>query len=170
MGDKDDQQPTDGLDALLDERRRFDPPAAFRERAVAADPAVYDRAAADPEAFWSGFASELSWSRPWETTLQGEGPDARWFVGGQMNASVNCLDRHLEAGLRNKAALIWEGEPGDRSTWTYFDLHREVEGPRTGRAQDLRPGLTERGLQGDGQQNGDKKAHRCILRRIIEVP
>ncbi|HKQ62129.1 MAG TPA: acetate--CoA ligase [Candidatus Polarisedimenticolaceae bacterium] len=116
----------DGLDALLDERRRFPPPAEFAARARVRDPGIYARAAADPAAFWAGLAGELSWSAPWRQVLSGEGPDARWFVGGRINASVNCLDRHVAGGRRNQAALIWEGEPGDRRTWTYFDLHREV--------------------------------------------
>jgi acetyl-CoA synthetase len=124
--DRDERDADLGLDALLDERRRFEPPAGFRQRAVVRDPAVYARAAQDPAAFWAGFAAELQWSAPWRSVLEGRGPEARWFVGGRLNASVNCLDRHLEAGRGNQAALVWEGEPGDRSTWTYFALHREV--------------------------------------------
>jgi acetyl-CoA synthetase len=115
-----------GLEDLLEETRIFDPPPAFRAAATVADPDVYARAKADPTAFWEGFARELEWQKPWDTVLSGSGPDARWFVGGQINASVNCLDRHVRGPLRNKAALIWEGEPGDRKTWTYFDLWREV--------------------------------------------
>jgi acetyl-CoA synthetase len=116
----------DQLDVLLDENRRFDPPDGFRQAARVQDAKVYEQAHADPVAFWSGLASELRWSSPWEHVLQGEGVDARWFGGGRINASVNCLDRHVEGPNRNKAALIWEGEPGDQRTWTYFDLHREV--------------------------------------------
>jgi acetyl-CoA synthetase len=118
--------PHEGLDALLQESRRFDPPPGFRERAIVRDESVYARAAADPRAFWAGFAAELRWLRPWDHVLQGEGPATRWFVGGRINASVNCVDRHVEGAHRNKAALIWEGEPGERRTWTYFDLYREV--------------------------------------------
>jgi acetyl-CoA synthetase len=114
------------LEDLLEETRCFAPPAAFRDAAVIADPGVYDRAAADPSRFWASFARELEWMKPWDAVLEGKGPDARWFVGGQINASVNCLDRHVRGPHRNKAALIWEGEPGDRRTWTYFDLWREV--------------------------------------------
>jgi acetyl-CoA synthetase len=120
--DKDDKE----IDVLLDENRLFEPPEGFASDARVADPEVYERAAADPEAFWSGFASELTWSEPWKKVLEGEGPDARWFVGGRINASVNCVDRHIDGPTRNKAALIWEGEPGDQRTWTYFDLFREV--------------------------------------------
>ncbi len=121
-----DATASDRFDALLEENRRFDPPAEFRERAMVQDLAVYAEAEADPEGFWSRWASELVWSRGWTRVLEGSGPDARWFVGGELNASVNCLDRHVRGPRRNKAALIWEGEPGDRRTWTYFDLYREV--------------------------------------------
>ena len=111
---------------LLEETRRFDPPPAFRAAAHVRDEEIFPRADADPVAFWEEQARELEWMRPWDVALQGEGPDARWFVGGRLNASVNCLDRHVRSAHRNKAALIWEGEPGDRATWTYFDLWREV--------------------------------------------
>src|SRR5207244_9748104 len=80
----------------------------------------------DPEAFWARFAAELEWSRPWDRILDWQPPHAKWFVGGTINASVNCLDRHVRGPRRNKAALIWEGEPGDRRTLTYFELYRQV--------------------------------------------
>ena len=70
----DDKTPGEGFDSLLEENRTFDPPPEFRERAVAADPAVYDRAAADPVAFWEGFARELEWDKPWDKTVDGTGP------------------------------------------------------------------------------------------------
>jgi len=127
MADEKKPAPSDrGLDSLLEENRRFDPPAAFRGRARVADDEVYARAAEDPSAFWAQFAEELHWIRRWDHVVQGEGPEARWFVGGKLNACVNCVDRHIAGPRRNKAALIWEGEPGDRRTWTYFDLYREV--------------------------------------------
>lgn len=122
----DSRTPEQGISALLKEERRFEPPAGFRETANISDPAVYERAAADPEAFWSVFARELEWMRPWGRTLEWNPPYAKWFVGGQINACVNCVDRHIRTARRNKAALIWEGEPGDRRTLTYFDLYREV--------------------------------------------
>ena len=124
----DDTQPaTDrGIDALLEENRRFEPPEAFVRQARVNDPQVYDRAERDPEGFWAEFAGELRWNKPWDAVLEGSGPEARWLVGGRINACVNCVDRHIEGPRRNKAALIWEGEPGDRRTWTYFDLYREV--------------------------------------------
>ena len=114
------------IDALLHESRRFAPSDDWRKRARINDPAIYVRAAADPEAFWAGFAAELEWMRPWDRVLDWQPPHAQWFVGGQLNASVNCLDRHVRTARRNKAAFIWEGEPGDRRTLTYFDLYRDV--------------------------------------------
>ncbi len=87
---------------------------------------MYERAERDPEAFWAEFASELEWSTPWTTVLEWKPPHAKWFVGGTLNASVNCVDRHVRTARRNKAALIWEGEPGDRRTLTYWDLYRQV--------------------------------------------
>ena len=114
------------IDALLNEARVFPPSAEWRSNALVNDPSVYARAAADPEAFWAGFASELEWIEPWSKVLDWQPPNAKWFVGGRLNVSANCLDRHLRTARRNKAALIWEGEPGDRRTLTYFDLHRQV--------------------------------------------
>jgi acetyl-CoA synthetase len=114
------------IDALLRETRRFPPPEAWRRSANVRDPEVYRRAAADPEAFWADFAAELEWMRRWERVLEWKAPHAKWFVGGRINASVNCVDRHVRTPRRNKAAIIWEGEPGDRRTLTYFDLYREV--------------------------------------------
>jgi acetyl-CoA synthetase len=122
----DRKKPAEGLDALMDEKRLFQPPKVFAGSAVVADAAVYDRAVQDPEAFWSAFADELIWSRRWKETTTGSGPGQRWFVGGKLNACFNCVDRQIALGRRNKAALIWEGEPGDRRVWTYFDLYREV--------------------------------------------
>ena len=98
----------------------------FRSRALINDPDIYAKAAKDPEAFWAGFAKELEWITPWSKVLDWNPPDAKWFVGGKLNVSANCLDRHVRTARRNKAAFIWEGEPGDRRTLTYFDLHRQV--------------------------------------------
>jgi acetyl-CoA synthetase len=117
---------TPEIDALLKEARVFEPNDDWRKHAIANDPGVYARAAADPERFWAGFASELEWMRPWTQVLDWNPPHAKWFVGGQLNASVNCLDRHVRTSRRNTAALIWEGEPGDRRTLTYWDLYRQV--------------------------------------------
>jgi len=121
-----DSKPYAEIDDLLRENRTFPPPTEFRSRAVVRDETIYAEAERDPEAFWAKFAGELEWSRPWDRVLDWQPPHAKWFVGGTLNASVNCIDRHLRGPRRNKAALIWEGEPGDRRTLTYGDLHREV--------------------------------------------
>ncbi len=114
------------IDALLSENRQFPPSAAFRAAAHVNDPGIYEQAARDPEAFWASFARELEWSSPWDTVLEWNPPYAKWFVGGKLNASVNCVDRHIRGPRRNKAAIIWEGEPGERRTLTYFTLFRQV--------------------------------------------
>ena len=114
------------IEALLKEDRSFPPPEAFAASAVMNDPEVYTRAARDPEAFWAGFAKELDWIQPWSKVLDWNPPDAKWFVDGKLNVAANCLDRHARSWRRNKAAFIWEGEPGDRRTLTYFDLYRQV--------------------------------------------
>lgn len=114
------------IDVLLQEHRRFPPSEAFRAAASVRDESLHARAAADPEAFWAEEAAELQWETPWDSTLEWTPPHAKWFVGGKLNACVNCVDRHIHGPRRNKAALIWEGEPGDRRTYTYWDLYREV--------------------------------------------
>ena len=88
---------------------------------------VADRAAADPEAYWAALAAQLEWISPFTTVLEWDPPWAKWFTGGTLNVSANCLDRHVRGPARNKAAIIWEGEPGDRRTLTYWDLYREVQ-------------------------------------------
>ena len=114
------------IEALLKEDRSFAPSDEFRARALVNDPAIYDKAATDPEAFWARFASELEWIKPWSKVLEWNPPDAKWFVDGKINVAANCLDRHVRTARRNKAAFIWEGEPGERRTLTYFDLYRQV--------------------------------------------
>jgi acetyl-CoA synthetase len=118
--------PASGIDALLQEHRYFDPPEAFAASAHVRDASVYDEAERDFEGFWARFANELEWQRPWDRVLDWEPPHARWFVGGRINISVNCLDRHTRTARRNKAAIIWEGEPGEKRTLTYWELYREV--------------------------------------------
>jgi acetyl-CoA synthetase len=115
---------TDQLATLLSEQRRFPPPPEFAARAAATE-ALY-RAGAEPERFWAEQARALDWITPWSRVLEWTPPHAKWFVGGKLNASANCLDRHLSTPRRNKAAIIWEGEPGDRRVLTYWDLAREV--------------------------------------------
>jgi acetyl-CoA synthetase len=111
---------------LLREDRVFPPSDQFRSQAVVHHEQIYADADRDPEGHWARLAGELEWSRPWTQVLDWQPPHARWFVGGQLNACVNCVDRHARGPRRNKAAIIWEGEPGDRRTLTYFDLQREV--------------------------------------------
>ena len=119
-------QKTSEFDDLLREDRAFSPSPEFRARAQVKDDSIYAEAERDPEAFWARFAGELEWFRTWDRVLDWQPPHARWFVGGKLNASVNCLDRHVRGPRRNKAAIIWEGEPGDHRTLTYWDLYREV--------------------------------------------
>ena len=114
------------IEALLQEGRKFSPSEAFREKAHVSDMSLYDEADKDFEAFWARMAGELEWMEPWNEVLSWNPPHAKWFVGGKLNVSANCLDRHVATARRNKAALIWEGEPGDRRTLTYWDLYREV--------------------------------------------
>ncbi|NOT09715.1 MAG: acetate--CoA ligase [Gemmatimonadales bacterium] len=116
---------TDQLATLLSEQRRFPPPVGFAARALATEK-LYRKAQADRLGFWEDEAKTLDWMAPWSRVLEWTSPHAKWFVGGKLNVSVNCLDRHLSGPRRNKAALIWEGEPGDRRTLTYWDLAREV--------------------------------------------
>src|SRR5437588_7528972 len=119
-------QKTAEIADLLREDRAFSASPDFQARALVRDASIYADAERDPEAFWARLAGELEWSRRWDTVLDWQPPHAKWFVGGRINASVNCLDRHVRGARRNKAALVWEGEPGDRRTLTYFDLYRDV--------------------------------------------
>src|ERR1700733_13089945 len=114
------------LSALLDERRTFPPSEEFRSRANWNDPAIYDRAAKDPESFWTEEAKHLDWIAPWQKVLEWNPPWAKWFVGGKLNVTYNCVDRHAHSARRNKAAIIWEGEPGDTRVLTFGMLEREV--------------------------------------------
>ena len=117
----------DEIDALLQENRKFPPPEEFRRGAVISDESTYERAARDPEAFWSQQAEQLHWFKKWKTVCEWKPPHSKWFLGGQINVSYNCIDRHIDGARRNKAALVWEGEPGDRRTLTYWDLFVEVQ-------------------------------------------
>jgi acetyl-CoA synthetase len=117
---------SDAIETLLDEERRFPPPAGFAARANANDPGVYPEALADPVAFWEGWARRLDWVEPWHTPLVWNRPDAQWFVGGKLNACHNCVDRHVAAGLGEKVAFVSEGEPGDVRTFTYAQVKDEV--------------------------------------------
>ena len=114
------------IEALLSENRVFEPPLAFTERAIVSDRSIYERADADHEAFWTQQAERLSWSRRWDTVMDWKPPWVTWFQGGRLNASSNCLDRHVEAGGGDKVAYFWEGEPGDARTITYRELYEET--------------------------------------------
>ncbi|NCY16150.1 MAG: acetate--CoA ligase [Actinobacteria bacterium] len=110
------------------EERSFPPSPEFAAAALVSDDSLYREADADFEAFWARQARELlTWSRDFDTTLEWNLPDARWFVGGELNVSVNCLDRHVAAGIGDRVAFHWEGEPGDTRTITYADLLAEVQ-------------------------------------------
>ncbi|WLT38985.1 acetate--CoA ligase [Synechocystis sp. B12] len=122
---------SDTIESILQEERLFDPPTEFSERAYVRSgreyEQLYSRAASNPEKFWGELAEqELHWFKKWDQVLDWQPPFAKWFVGGQLNISHNCLDRHLTTWRRNKAAIIWEGEPGDSRVITYGELHREV--------------------------------------------
>lgn len=115
------------IDALLQESRSFVPSDEFARQANVNDAGVYEQAAQDYEGFWAQQAAALDWFRTWDKVLEWSPPYAKWFVGGKLNACYNCVDRHARTWRRNKAALIWEGEPGEERVLTYGDLHREVQ-------------------------------------------
>lgn len=121
---------TTNIESTLSETRVFPPPQAFSGQAHIKSFEEYERiyaeAEKDTEAFWASAAEDLHWFRKWDTVLEWNEPHAKWFVGGKTNVSYNCLDRHLETWRRNKAAIIWEGEPGETRTLTYQQLHSEV--------------------------------------------
>ncbi|HEY0427195.1 MAG TPA: AMP-binding protein, partial [Pyrinomonadaceae bacterium] len=118
------------FESVLSESRVFPPPAEFSEQAHIKSFEEYERiyaeAEKDTEGFWASAAENLHWFQKWERVLEWNEPHAKWFVGGKINVSYNCLDRHLETWRRNKAAIIWEGEPGEIRTLTYRQLHSEV--------------------------------------------
>src|SRR3989475_4205856 len=112
----------DRIETLLDEQRSFPPPEGFRKQAHVSDPKVYEQAKKDREGYWADWARQLDWIKPWHKVLEWKPPHAKWFLGGKLNASANCLDRHVKAGHGNKVALIWEGEPGEVRRITYREL------------------------------------------------
>jgi acetyl-CoA synthetase len=114
------------IEALLSEGRSFPPSEAFVQQANVSDPTIYEQASVDTDAFWAKASEQIDWFEPWHTLSEWNPPHAKWFLGGKLNAAYNCLDRHLAGPRRNKAAIIFEGEPGDTRVLTYWDLHREV--------------------------------------------
>jgi acetyl-CoA synthetase len=144
------------IEDYLSEDRTFPPPAGFVAEALVRDGRVYARAEADFEAFWAEQAREhLSWYEDFHTTLEWDLPDAKWFVGGTLNVSYNCLDRHVEAGLADRIAYHWEGEPGDTRTITYGELLAEV-------------GRFANALRSLGVERGDRVA--IYMPMIPELP
>ncbi len=119
------------LDSTLRENRVFPPPEEFARKAhiqsLEQYEAMYKKSIEDPEAFWAEAAKELHWFKPWDKVLEWNLPWAKWFVGGKLNLSYNCIDRHLDGPRRDKTALIWEGEPGEIRRLTYAELHAEVQ-------------------------------------------
>ncbi len=118
------------IESVLQETRSFPPSAEFSAQANIKSQEEYQqmwqRAKDDPAGFWGDMAENLDWFKKYDTVLEGDMPDTKWFVGGKLNASYQCLDRHLDSWRKNKAAIIWEGEPGDVRVLRYQDLHREV--------------------------------------------
>ncbi|HEX9234977.1 MAG TPA: acetyl-coenzyme A synthetase N-terminal domain-containing protein, partial [Actinomycetota bacterium] len=143
------------IDALLSEKRVFEPTEEFRRQALWNDPAVYERAAADPEGFWAEQAEALHWTRKWDRVMEWNPPWVKWFVGGTLNASYNCLDRHVQSGGGDKVAYFWEGEPGEERTITYRELYEEVC-------------RLANGLQSLGVRKGDRVA--IYLGMVPELP
>ena len=116
------------LDVLLRTEQTFPPPSEFAAQANASDPEIYERADADPETWWASWAEKLDWTKPWSQVLDwSDPPFAKWFVGGTLNASANCLDRHVAAGQGDRVAFYWEGEDATRREVTYADLLAETQ-------------------------------------------
>jgi hypothetical protein len=134
------------IESILNEHRLFQPPADFAAAAHVKSFGEYEQlyaeAAADPEAFWARQAETLHWFKRWDTVLEWNEPFAEWFVGGKINIAYNCLDRHLTSARRNKAAFIWEGEPGEIRTLTYQLGRRAGRDPYS-----HLPAASSRGLQ-----------------------
>ncbi len=151
----DAQQSNETIDALLAEDRTFPPSPEFTKQANVRDSSIYDQASADLEGFWAEQAKSLDWFKPWDKVLEWDLPFAKWFTGGQLNVSYNCLDRHVAAGNGDRVAYFWEGEPGDRRTITYKELLDEV--------CQCANALRELGLQ-----RGDRVA--IYLPMILELP
>jgi acetyl-CoA synthetase len=124
----DDRTDAATIENLLREDRTFPPPAAFVSNALLSDPDIYQRTATEDgfRAFWTEEGNRLDWMEPWTELYEWNAPYAKWYLGGKLNVSVNCLDRHVDAGLGDRVAYFWEGEPGDTRTITYAELLEEV--------------------------------------------
>src|SRR5215471_641125 len=121
---------SEDIQSVLQEKRVFRPSVAFAKqakiRSMAEYKKIYAESVRNPQKFWPRIAGELHWFKKWKKVLEWKRPFAKWFIGGKINVSYNCLDRHLTSARKNKAALIWEGEPGESRIFTYQQLHREV--------------------------------------------
>src|SRR3990172_5932568 len=119
---------TGHIESILREKRLFKPKLQFSRdahvKSFAQYKRIYDEAVKNPEKFWAKVADQLYWFKKWSKVLEWKYPFAKWFVGGKTNIAYNCLDRNLASGRRTKAAILWEGEPGDQRVLTYQDLHR----------------------------------------------
>src|SRR6056297_203695 len=116
------------LEARLEEQEAFEPPESFVEQANVTDPGIYDEFEENWPECWERAADLLSWDEEYDTVLEdSDAPFYEWFTGGSLNASANCLDRHLDNGAKNRAAIKWEGELGETRTYTYGELLNEVE-------------------------------------------
>ena len=155
----------EGLSALLHETRTFPPPEELAKQANA-QPGIYAEAESDPLAFWASQAKQLTWDTPWSDVLEWNLPFAKWFVGGKLNVAVNCVDRHVAAGLGARVAFHWEGEPGDTRTITYDDLldHGEPGRQRADRARGAGGGQGGH-LHADDPRDGRGHAGLCPARR-----
>ncbi len=111
---------------LYSEERAFPPPAGFAGQETIVEPSIYEEAGRDWQGFWAARAKELEWFRPWDRVCEWDLPYAKWFGGGTLNVSYNCIDRHVKSGLGERVAFHWEGEPGDTRTITYSELLEEV--------------------------------------------
>ena len=163
------------LSALLHEERRYPPSDEFKKNALWNDPAIYERAEQDPEAFWAEQAQAIDWFKPWDKILEWNAPIAKWFVGAQVNASYNCVDRHLDSWRRNKAAIVFEGEPGDQRVLTYRDLYRDVNkcaaalkrlGVQQRRPRPDLPGHGARATDRDARLRAHRRTPHGRLRRV----
>ena len=159
------------------EQETFPPPDGFRERAVVSDPSIYDEAEADHEGFWAEQAEALHWDQKWDQVLDwSDPPFAKWFVGGKLNVSYNCLDRHVEAGRGDRVAFHWRGEEGEERDITYADaarrraaLRQRAQGPRhrgRRRRRDL-PADDPRGRRRDARLRAHRRGPQRRLRRLL---
>ena len=171
-----DQELEHELASLLDVET-FDPPAEFRAQALLTDPAIYEEADADWQGWWVKQAEQLDWFKKWDTVLDDSNPPFyKWFVGGQLNVSYNCLDRHVEAGLGDRVAFHWHGEEGDerddhlrRPAPRRAAVRERAQGPRRPQGRHRRdlPADDPRGRRRDARVRADRRAAQRRVRRLL---